>query len=167
MKAIVLIMRVAVLAGIGGTVLLPALWLTSCISHREFGLTIDLLTGSLHTHVVGGTVELRVMNGGDLVGLDAYSDDHSYHWIEVSIFGRPQIGGVRFRSPYSTSNGFFVAIPVWVATLLLALWSWSFCVISRCIHMRRMAGRCAKCGYDLRGLSPDAGSACPECGATR
>jgi len=27
---------------------------------------------------------------------------------------------------------------------------------------RRRAGRCVKCGYDLRGLSP--GSECPECG---
>ena len=53
-----------------------------------------------------------------------------------------------------------VTIVLWVPMLILgmvAMWMWFKGV-------RRRDGFCAKCGYDLTGLTT---SACPECGQTQ
>ena len=74
------------------------------------------------------------------------------------IYKRP-IGLVR--------TGWLVTSPMWFA-LLLTLWPvamWSGVFVGRVRARRRMArGKCAGCGYDLRGIDTDR---CPECGRSR
>ena len=64
-------------------------------------------------------------------------------------------------------------VPLWpgfaVNTLFYAIILWLLIpgpfVLRRVIRLKR--GRCPKCGYDLRGQLPGAGSGCPECGWNR
>jgi hypothetical protein len=55
-----------------------------------------------------------------------------------------------------------LAVPLWACVLA----SVAMCVLAYWMSRSKPPGRCAKCGYDLTGLSPGAGGAlvCPECG---
>ncbi|MCA9256096.1 MAG: hypothetical protein KDA33_10690 [Phycisphaerales bacterium] len=63
---------------------------------------------------------------------------------------------------HSTVHGSRVIIPYWPILLVLA---GAWLALHRSERLRRrlsLAGRCAECGYDLRG---GASNRCPECGA--
>jgi hypothetical protein len=56
----------------------------------------------------------------------------------------------------------YIQAPLWpFASALLILFALPFTIR----RLRRRAGRCTTCGYDRRGLTPDA--PCPECGIVR
>jgi hypothetical protein len=100
--------------------------------------------------------------------------------IAVSAIGWPFISlkGVQTRTTTGVTNDGIIwlgprfsmfYLPIWPGLLLNTLIfsaavfaaHWSSRAIIR--RRRRAKGRCAGCGYDRRGLTPDA--MCPECGA--
>lgn len=64
-------------------------------------------------------------------------------------------------------------LPVWEGilgnALVFALAWWAVLIGPLALRRvrRRRRGRCAACGYDLRGLSTDSSARCPECGTRR
>jgi hypothetical protein len=86
--------------------------------------------------------------------------DHPLWWVQRQAGARlPE-----FFPPYSSVVG-GMAFPLWMATVVLAgpaLFLWWPRVMGL---LRRRAGACRKCGYDLAGLGE--GARCPECGAAR
>ncbi len=106
-----------------------------------------------------------------ITGFEATSDGSSYQQTEfesrlvtIDAFKRaPPIGG----QPVALSLPFGVIAPAAIANTLFYAVSW-FALITgiellRSLH-RHMAGRCVRCGYDLRRV---AGATCPECGRTK
>ena len=53
-------------------------------------------------------------------------------------------------------------VPLWIPFLPFAVATGLFWLPDYIAAKRVRAGRCPSCGYDRRGLAPDA--ACPECG---
>ncbi|MEZ0264115.1 MAG: hypothetical protein ACAI43_05265 [Phycisphaerae bacterium] len=77
--------------------------------------------------------------------------------------GTVRRGGLFGRNvPTATYPFTFVAIPWWWVVAVGAIGPIAWRASSIRARRWRRAGRCAKCGYDLRG----APGACPECGAT-
>lgn len=91
--------------------------------------------------------------------------------------GRPTVWGVRWNDDvrlfprywrwgfdWSRSLGLIhVQVPLWAPFLLAATPAFFLWRGDVRTARRRRAGRCLSCGYDRRGLAPDA--KCPECGA--
>ena len=65
-----------------------------------------------------------------------------------------------FGSSFADSREDVIALPAWLPVVAFAGLPLAFAVRLARRHRRRVAGRCAECGYDLRG-SPQR---CPECG---
>lgn len=100
------------------------------------------LTGGQYTDVI-------VRSVGWPVRVVAYMQP----WVGVAPF-QPKETHVLWRQWPRLA---LLALALWAA-LELSAWGWRWAVRRR----RRGQGRCARCGYSLRGVSS---STCPECGA--
>jgi hypothetical protein len=74
------------------------------------------------------------------------------HFINPQTFSRP--------NPRPLSEGYLVILPMWLFVVLFGALPAVRCVRQLRQRRRRLAGRCTRCGYDLRA-SPER---CPECG---
>ncbi len=63
-------------------------------------------------------------------------------------------------TPDFSRNPFGLGIPLWIPTLLFAVWPASLLLPFHRRRKRKKLGLCVKCGYDLRGSK----NRCPECG---
>lgn len=65
-----------------------------------------------------------------------------------------------FESSFASSSEDVIALPAWLPVLAFTALPLAFVVRLGRRRRRRAAGRCAACGYDLRGTP----QRCPECG---
>lgn len=82
---------------------------------------------------------------------------------------RPAIGfsvqwsywGITYgHRPFGPGRADEIVVPIWTIIAISAILPGIWLLRQRMLRRRRMAGRCATCGYDLRA-TPDR---CPECG---
>jgi len=112
----------------------------------------------------GGHLLVFVPHGAPRVG---HFDGVTYGPIDKSgpdlpafLFDQFTVG--RVMTPNTvTWNETWIRFPLWLPVLLLLVWP----VIDWLVPRRTNPGVCAGCGYDLRGIDPEA--PCPECGRPR
>lgn len=98
------------------------------------------------------------------VGIGVTGSTFSFSHIEYCGFGLDWWFGWRVDTTYIPTERVLI-IPIWT----LATLAGSAAGLLRANHMRRsrLRGLCARCGYDLGGLSAGSGAkpVCPECGS--
>ena len=97
----------------------------------------------------GWRLQVSHVNDDDLALFDAQV--HGFHFAKFTYYALHS-GGLTEH---------IVMVPLWIPALLLSIAPLLGVFRWRRARKRRAAGRCVKCGYDLRASE----GVCPECGA--
>lgn len=102
------------------------------------------------------------------VWISQWDDSHPqnsrfYSWYvsNPGFKGLPRVSWTRFPTPPLTPHT-WVILPLWMPTLLFALYPAFLAVLSLRRRRRKRRGLCVCCGYALKGLTEPR---CPECNA--
>jgi len=148
-------------------------WATDSVWVAHGSVTAEVMTarnGCLF-HWIGGRADIADLGGrrfslqstepSDLVGGNwrFWTQSNPRRLLGVITWGRASYGGKG-----STEWGMSILLPYWLLACSAAGSAPALLMISRRLHRRsrRRAGRCVRCGYDLRG---NVSGVCPECGA--
>jgi hypothetical protein len=117
--------------------------------------------------VTSGVVQVEFIDG-NWSAINVYPDrspPSTGPWVWSSSFHRVQEehrwwGWKWFRSVWLKTSNTFAAVPLWV--IAVSAFGGGALLVRAGLRARVVAGRCVRCGYDLRGLEVEA--KCPECG---
>ena len=115
----------------------------------------EILTVGIHNGRIGWSQGVIHNAAIPLEGRTVYTFERVIQpWRDIPVW--------EFRPDFPESWG---SVPLWPIPLLLFATGVPILRSGILARRRAMTGSCAKCGYSLAGLAPDA--PCPECGKTK
>lgn len=124
---------------------------------------LSLTSGELQASLERGRIDNYSPGGGWAVGKEPYDGPWRWGFTRMDVVPESRWWSWRWSTVLHRDGSVrFAAGPVWPGAVLAGVCGlWLLWPMVRAWR-RRSGGRCAACGYDLRGLG--AGAKCPECG---